>query len=348
MRGPKVYHDRLRSLNAPDVVIVDPVRRDLSAREPLRAEVHLSSYGGPGAAGAGGTVDWELRVDGADAVRGRLDVEEWPDGGAIAVGAIETSVPDVARASDATLAVTAHDAGGHERAASELRFAVVPSAARATSRPLDVAVIDPLDIWGVTDRVLGLGHRLAAPENADLIVATEVSDALLDALDHGGRGLVLARTRSAIPEGHDLARRVSMHLRRLPHSGWPGQRSPWEGDWVTSWCWIDHAVLTGLPARNPLDFAYEEVLPDHVLLGYDPQRHRDEVPAGMFVGWVHTPAALVWTFRQGRGAVTLTTLRVAPESGPVATLLLERLIQHAHAADRRTADREQRVAEASR
>ena len=36
---------------------------------------------------------------------------------------------------------------------------------------------------------------------------------------------------------------------------------------------------------------YEEVLPDHVLLGYDPARHRDEVPAGMFVGWVHAPAA---------------------------------------------------------
>jgi hypothetical protein len=76
-----------------------------------------------------------------------------------------------------------------------------------------------------------------------------------------------------------------------------------------------------------------------VLLGYDPVRHRQEVPSGMFVGWVHTPAANVWTFRQGRGAVTLTTFRVAPESGPVATALLERLIQHAAQAERRTAER---------
>jgi hypothetical protein len=156
----------------------------------------------------------------------------------------------------------------------------------------------------------------------------------MDRLDAGGRALVLVRTREAIPTDHDLARRVSVHLRRLPHSGWPGQRSPWEGDWVTSWSWILHDALPGLPKRNPLDFAYEEVLPDHVLLGYDPQRHRDEVAAGMFVGWVHTPAANVWTFPQGRGAVTLTTFRVAPESGPVATLLLERLIQQAAAAER--------------
>ncbi len=108
---------------------------------------------------------------------------------------------------------------------------------------------------------------------------------------------------------------------------------------MTSWSWIFHEALPGLPLRNPLDFAYEEVLPDHVLLGYEPTRHRDEVSAGMFVGWIHTPAAIVWTFRQGRGAVTLTTFRVAPETGPVATLLLERLLQQAASADRRSVER---------
>lgn len=43
--------------------------------------------------------------------------------------------------------------------------------------------------------------------------------------------------------------------------------------------------------------------------------------------WVHAPAALLWTFRQGEGTVTVTTLKLAPESGPVATVLLEDLIQ---------------------
>jgi hypothetical protein len=71
------------------------------------------------------------------------------------------------------------------------------------------------------------------------------------------------------------------------------------------------------------------VLPDHVLTGYEPARHLEEVTAGMFVGWVHSPAALVWSFPQGRGQVTLTTLHVAPESGAVATALLEQLLQAA-------------------
>jgi hypothetical protein len=88
-------------------------------------------------------------------------------------------------------------------------------------------------------------------------------------------------------------------------------------------------LQAGLPQRAPLDFAYTQVLPDHVLVGYDPPRHGREVAAGMFVGWVHTPAALEWTFAQGLGQVTLTTFRVAPERGPVADTLFARLIARA-------------------
>jgi hypothetical protein len=265
-----------------------------------------------------------------------MQVTDWPDGGARPVGTLEVAVPDVTEVGDASLTVRAIDDAGRERAVTEQRFAVLPASSRTTDRPIDVAVLDPLDIWGVADRVQALGHRVVPGDEAGLHVATEVTDQLLDAIDGGSRALILVRTRSAIPDEHDLARRVSVHLRRLPHTGWPGQRSPWEGDWVTSWTWLDHEALPGLPRRNPLDFAYEEVLPDHVLLGHDPIRHRAEVAAGMFVGWVRAPAALVWTFRQGRGAVTITTLRVAPESGPVATLLLERLIQHASQVERRS------------
>jgi hypothetical protein len=336
MRGKKVYHDRLAALNSPDVVVIDPVRRDLCSLEPLVADLYLSCYS---ARSSRGRLSWELTIDDEARLTGELAVNDWPEGRTVHVGRIEVPVPDVAAARDAHLVVRAFDADGVERAVDEMRFAVMPADSRRSSSPLNVAVIDPLDIWSVTERVESLGHRVTPVADADLIVATEVSDGLLDHLDAGGRALVLVRTRSAVPEGHDLARRINVHLRRLPHSGWPGQRSPWEGDWVTSWTWIQHDELPGLPDRNPLDFAYEEVLPDHVLLGYDPVRHRQEVPSGMFVGWVHTPAANVWTFRQGRGAVTLTTFRVAPESGPVATALLERLIQHAAQAERRTAER---------
>ena len=336
-RGTKAYHERLRTLNAPDVVVADVRRRDVCALDPLDVAVHLSSYGGRS---AGGRVTWELHVEDAPVLDGAFVVDDWPDGGAVPVGTITGIVPDVERVSDAALVLRAFDDEGRERASDEVRLALLPSSARRTESPLAIAIVDPLDIWGLTDRVIGLGHRIVEPDEADLVIATELTDALMGPVEAGGRALVLVRSRAAIPDGHDLARRVSVHLRRLPHAGSPGQRSPWEGDWVTSWSWLDHGALPGLPNRNPLDFAYEEVLPDHVLLGYDPKRHRDEVAAGMFVGWVRAPAAILWTFNQGRGAVTLTTFRVAPEAGPVATLLLERLIQHAASADRRRERRE--------
>jgi hypothetical protein len=87
-----------------------------------------------------------------------------------------------------------------------------------------------------------------------------------------------------------------------------------------------------VPEINPLDFAFQEVIPDHVLRGYHPQRHADEVSAGMFVGWVHAPAALLWSFREGEGQMTITTFKLAPEQGPVATVLLDDLIQGAGVA----------------
>ena len=47
----------------------------------------------------------------------------------------------------------------------------------------------------------------------------------------------------------------------------------------------------------------------------------------MFVGWIHAPAALVWGFGQGDGLFVLTTFRLAPESGPLATSMLDCLIE---------------------
>jgi hypothetical protein len=330
LREPKVYHDRLAEVNSPDVVVADPVRRDLVGGGRLSAEVHLSSYG-PRA--ARGRVEWDFELSDGRRLSGHLGVDEWPAAGASLVGSVDAPVPDVAQVCDAQLRLRAYDDAGRERARQELRFAVLPAARQRTANRLNLRVVDPLDVWGVTERVERLGHTTDEREPADLIVATELTDDIMDRVDVGGRALILVRDRAAIPAGHDLARRVSVHLRRLPHSGWPGQRSPWEGDWVTSWSWLLHDALPGLPDRNPLDFAYEEVLPDHVLLGYEPRRHLDEVAAGMFVGWVHAPAAIVWTFGQGRGAVTLTTFRLAPESGPVATALLEGLLQQAAHAD---------------
>ncbi|HYU51169.1 MAG TPA: glycoside hydrolase family 2 TIM barrel-domain containing protein [Candidatus Limnocylindria bacterium] len=329
-RGRKAFHERSASINAQDVVVVDLERRDACPGDTLAATVYVASYRGPS---TGGEIGWELQQGDATLVSGRMPLSDWPNRGARTVGCLEIPVPAGARPGDAQLVVRAFDATGTERAGDSIRLAVLTSGVRQTASPLAIAVDEPLGLWDLEGRIAPLGHRLTAQADADLVVSSEVGDDLLRRVEAGGRALVLVRARSSIPADHRLSRPVSSRARGLPDPAAPDQRSPWDGDWVTSWSWILPGVLPNLPVRNPLDFAYAEVIPDHVLVGYDPERHRDEVIAGMFSGWVHAPAALIWRFRQGAGAITLTTFRVAPGRGPLSSALLEGLIQYARDQD---------------
>jgi hypothetical protein len=324
-RNPKVFHHRLKEINAPEVVIADVERRELWGGSALNAEVILSSY--DDAPPRRGRITWKLRLDDGQERDGEMVVQDWPRQTRFALGVLTVPVPDVDTTTDADLVLTAFDDDGIQRALTSLRLAVLPERARRTQRPLRVAVNDVRGIWDMRARVRELGHEVTSAADSDVLLTSEIDEAVLRYADAGGHVLVAVRTRGAVPERLDLGRRVAVHLRRGPYAGYPGQRSPWEGDWVNSFSWILPGSIPDLPERAPLDFAFEEVLPDHVMLGYDPVRHRDEVPAGMFVGWVHSPAALVWSFPQGRGSLTLTTLRIAPERGPVATVLLEGLLQ---------------------
>jgi len=325
-RGPKVFHERLGVLNALDVVVADLDRRDYHGGDRIGADVTLSSYGEPA---RGGELTWWLDGEGLPGDRISSRIEAWPVSGARVVARIDVATTRVDTACDAVLHVVATDDSGRDRARNAYRIALVPLPGRVDAAPLDVAVHDPSGIWGLQGRIKALAHRPAARDGSGVVVATELDRELLDHVERGGRALLLVRSRQAIAPGLRLARPLTIHPRELVHADWPGDRSPWDGDWVTSWSWIRHDLLQGLPERAPLDFAYQEVMPDHVLTGYDPERDADEVAAGMFAGWVHAPAALAWTFPQGAGSLTVTTFRVAPESGPVAMLLLDRLVRHA-------------------
>jgi hypothetical protein len=326
MRGRKVYHDRFRQINAPTTLVLRPDRRDVWGGSTLRTEVGLSAYE-DGPAGPG-RVEWRLSVPGADAVAGSAPVDAWPRAGVAGPVTLEVPIPRVERAVYGELEARAIDADGNERTRNAIDLAVLPPLpAGGSGRSRRVAVHDPGDIWGIADRLRATGHQVVAADDADVLVAAELTPAIVAYAESGGRVLGLVRSRSAIPPHLDLRRAVDVHLRRLPHAGWPGQRSPWEGDWVSNFNWILPDAFAELPYRAPLDVGYEEVAPDHVLLGYDPVRHRDEVVAGMFVGWVHEPAALVWSFGQGRGSLAFTTFRLVPEDGPIATTMLEALVQ---------------------
>lgn len=325
-RAPKAYHGRLAAINAPDVVLADLPRRDLWGGQRIEADVILSAWG-ERPQQEGGTVRWRLSAGRAER-SGELPIEGWPEASSAVVGRLAVDVPDVPGPSDASLELVALDGSGRERARDELRLAILPSGRASAHEAVAIEVHDPLGIFAVGDRLVALGHRLMGRDDASLLVTTELRADDLAWLESGGQGLLLARSTDALPPGLGLDRPLRIHARRPP-AGVAGQRSPWDGDWVSTFSWLLPDAFPGLPRRAPLDFAYAEVLPEHVLLGFDPARHRDEVPAGIFAGWVQAPAALTWTFPQGRGRLTVTTFRLAPESGPVATVMLDELVAYA-------------------
>lgn len=324
-RRVKIFHERMREINATDVVWALLNRRDVWGGGVISAPLFVSSYSGRGA--GPGEVAWRLVVAGGGEITGSVHIEAWPEFGVRSLPDLRISVPSVHGPTDATLELIARDETGAELARNSFLFAILPdirSGAHVTRR---VGVHDPLGIWQLADRAIALGHEVVPIEEADVTLASEVTPDLLAHVEAGGRVLGLVRSTSGLPDDLDLRRRVAVHSRRLAHAGWPGQASPWDGDWVSNFSWLLPDAFPRLPVRVLLDQAFAEVAPDHVLLGYEPDRHGDEVPSGMFVGWVHAPAALIWQFRQGDGIVTLTTLRLSPEAGPVASTMLDSLVQ---------------------
>ena len=284
-RSPKAGHHLLRQAFGSQSLIVDLPRYDLWSGEKVCARVTLSSD----AAGSGGRLRWRMRSE-----EGSVPSEAWSAATASPLGQIEFTAPIVDGATDAQLHVWLDDMRGSTVADAWVSLAVLPRTPRTKAAASELAVTSRLDREG------------------------------LDRVEAGGNVLLLARSSDAIPIGLELERPVRIAPR------WPGREladvdHTWTGDWISAFSWLTPELARGLPWRAPLDFAYAEVLPDHVLLGYEPERHADEVPAGMFVGWVHAPAALVWSFAHGAGRVTITTFHVTPDGGPIAVALFHAL-----------------------
>lgn len=329
-RGPKVYGSRFGEINASETILFFPERQDVWGGSHIVGVMVLSSYS-QGEVRAG-FVRWRLEVGGIAQEEGEIPVADWPRNGVLDFGRFEIPVPMVTEACDARLLIAATDDSGKGRARNELRFTLLPRLTATGHTSRRVAVHDPLEIWGLQDRITSLGHRVTGLRDAEVLVTSDLSPEIVEYAEGGGRVVVLVRSRDALPDAVRLRRSVSVQHRQLAHPDRPGRSSPWNGDWVSTYSWILPGTIAGVPRRAPLDGAYAEVTPDHVLLGYDPAAAGEEVTAGMFVGWVHEPAALLWTFAQGAGTLALTTFRLAPESGPLASTMLDGLVQKmAHA-----------------
>jgi hypothetical protein len=318
-RGPKPLHDRLAQFFGPAMLIVDLPRHDLWSGEQVAVRVSLSSD----APGAAGILRW--RLGGSS---GSVEVSPWPEATVTELALLQLEVPAHAMTTDANLEVELSQLDGSIVASSVLSCAIVPDRARHAA-PRRIKIHDPRGLWGLAACLAADGHEVVDGTASELIVSSQLDADALDAVGRGAHLLLLARSPEALSPGLRLDRPARLKA-RWPNPSGPDADQTWTGDWIGAFSWISTELAPSLlPRRAPLDFTYAEVLPDHVLTGYDPTQHADEVLAGMFAGWVHAPVALAWSFSHGKGRLTITTFHVAPERGPVATVLRSALVASA-------------------
>ncbi len=317
-----------------EICLVPRLRRH-SARtgEELAFPVLVSTGG---ATLSGSELRW--RAEGAEGV---LPV---PDAGpcqAVPAGTVALAVPPgPSRTLSVELSLVQ---GGQEVARNTVEVAVhAPRAARLPT----VAARDPeLAAW-----LAAGGHDVHAEGEVRVVRALNPRD--VAAMQAGARYLVLADGTArtwrnlrvdepqreqpfmpvvdgdlGIPQGPD------QQLPNIQLS--PRHRSLWRGDWITGFSWIKReGPFAGLPGGPLLDLSFDRVVPRHVLTGFRAWEYGGDVLAGMVVGWVHKPAALIARRRVGRGGLVATTFRLtteAPGADPVAEALLDGCLRAAAA-----------------
>ncbi|MCC6168039.1 MAG: beta galactosidase jelly roll domain-containing protein [Caldilineaceae bacterium] len=272
--------DEFVALNQDRAVVVRPLRWSGRPGESLPVEVRAFGVDGPGQEG---TLLWH-----AGGAEGSL---------AAPGGVIEVRLPGGRPSGLLPIEVTWADAQGLDLAVGhvEVAWATPPSPQRR---------LQVVDDSALAESLAGLGYAMAqGAEDGDvLLVARQYTPELQAAVQGGARLLLLAGAHSQeywLPVG-----------RVLPRAG-----TPWQGDWATSFSWLKKSgPFADLPGDPLLEMEYAAIMPDAVLAGLPAWVMRTHCWAGLALGWVHKPVALLAQLAYGRGSVVISTFNLTPET----------------------------------
>lgn len=310
-RNPKAFCSSFAPLNADTVVIPAWDRVAYWAGEPVQVGLSVAHGAGPQIEAC--EVHWSLT---SGAKEGAKRVPDLQAGHVETIEAVSFDAPDVAMPTIRNLDLELRSGTDNQLASNHLAVTIFPqrNTPACAERPLWVP--DP----DLAERFAVLGYALASElQTAHAVVAQQLDKALVSYVREGGRLLLLADQPEAIGPG--LA---DVEIR-------PRADTPWEGDWISSFAWLRReGPLAHLPGGPLLDYSFDRVIPECVLTGILPWEFEAHVYAGLFVGWIHQPAALIAERRYGKGRAVLTTFQLtndAPKADPTATLLLDALVE---------------------
>lgn len=318
-RNPKIFHHRLKDLQSQDILIprLSP-RTAFWENETAMLAVDFSCFSGCEV--SGGTLEW--RVDGCEGLSGTETVrlgsshDEEPVYGSYSVAQVWITAPHVEQPTKSVIHLTLRDSTGRDIARTTQNIVFVPSNRRAIGRGKTVWMYDPLhSAIGLSSLLTAIGFRVVSkPEQDTLGLVTRWDPTVAQFLQTGGRAVLVATHAKSIT----IASGLGVRLLERNTNGW------W-GDWCTSKTWFVPQFFPSLPDITRFDFEYQPVVPERVLIG----PLTENIVSGLFVGWLHNPAALVARLPIGKGDLVVTTFNLLPHLGsdPIATLLLHDLME---------------------
>ncbi len=119
---------------------------------------------------------------------------------------------------------------------------------------------------------------------------------------------------------------------RLPAGAIAARKNThWEGDWATSFSWLNKSgPFAALPGKPLLEMEYADIMPDAVFAGLPAWAFVSHSWAGIALGWIHKPASLLATMPYGNGQLAVTTFKLNSQTlstNVVAQALLDGILQ---------------------
>lgn len=306
-RNPKVFHQDFAAINADTVIVPQWDRLAYWSGESVQIGLAVAHGAGPDIEEA--EIHWTFGN-----ISGRINVPAVQAGQVQSLDVLVFDAPTIPKPTLQRLALELWSVDGARLASNHVDLTIFPQ--RIPPDPTPLWTPDP----DLAERLSTLGYQVVAGrQTAGAVVANRFDADLADYIREGGRLLLLA----------DHPEAIGTHLPGTQVKAREG--TPWHGDWASSFAWVRRqGPLADLPAGPLLDHSFDRVIPDYVLTGFSPLDFAAHVFAGLCVGWIHKPAALIGVRRYGEGRAVLTSFRLTrdtPGADPTATTLLDALIR---------------------
>jgi hypothetical protein len=179
----------------------------------------------------------------------------------------------------------------------------------------DTPIVACLDS-ALADKLTAAGYTVSNQRTQEIpLLLTTLDEEGLRFVEQGGKALLLAETPEALQTAVPKLELQARH------------GTPWAGDWASSFSWYRRDLWGQvIPGDGRFDFTFAPVIPKAVISSTD---FGHDVLAGLFVGWLRRPAALVQKMAVGWGTLLVSTLRLADQitDNPLARTLFDEHVQ---------------------